>query len=242
VDDHDDLRALVRRVLTRDGRFDIVGEATDGEDAIRLAGDLVPDLVVLDINMPTLDGVAALPRLRAAAPGARVVMLSAYPAEEMESASIAGGAVGYIDKTVDVETLADQLHSLSAVLETVQHVLDLTYDVDLTSPRAARADVRHALAEKVDKSSLDIIELLTSELVTNAIQHANSTARVAAALMAGRRIRVSVTDDGPGYPSIRDADDESESGRGLAMVELLASSWGIERHTAGKTVWFETEA
>jgi DNA-binding NarL/FixJ family response regulator len=227
-------------VLARDGRFTVVGETDNGLDAIELVAAERPDLVVLDIAMPHLDGITALPRLRAVSPDTRVVMLSAYKADEMERASIEGGAVGYIDKTTDVAVLPDRLHALSAVLDAVQRVLDLTYDADIESPRLARHDVKTALAAATGGSALEIVELLTSELVTNAVRHAKSAARVAVEVV-GAKVRVSVTDDGPGVPATARPSPDAESGRGLELVEGLADRWGVIELDVGKTVWFEAD-
>jgi DNA-binding NarL/FixJ family response regulator len=227
-------------VLTRDGRFTIVGEVDNGLDAIDLVSGERPDLVVLDIAMPQLDGIAALPRLREASPGTRIVMLSGYSADEMERASIDGGAVGYIDKATDVAVLPDRLHALAAVLDTVQRVLDLTYTANPESARRARHDVKAALASATGASAIEVIELLTSELVTNAVRHANSAARVAVEVV-GSKVKVSVTDDGPGRPTPASPSPDAESGRGLELVDGLADRWGVIDLEVGKTVWFEAD-
>lgn len=241
MDDNDELRDLLRRVLERDGRFAVVAGCDNGRDAIPLVGDLRPDLVVLDIAMPMLDGIAALPRLREVSAGSRIVMLSGYPADEMERASIEGGAVGYIDKATDISRLPDQLHALAAVLDAVQRVLDASYDADIHSPRSARLDVKAALEARIEGGALDIVELLTSELVTNAVRHAHSTARVAVELVGGTQVRVSVTDDGPGELTTVTPSPDAESGRGLGLVQGLALRWGVLPLEQGKTVWFETD-
>jgi len=79
VDDLSDIRLVMRLLLEADGRAEVVGEATDGGEAVRLAGELRPDAVVLDLRMPGMDGVSALPLIRAAAPGTVIVALSALP-------------------------------------------------------------------------------------------------------------------------------------------------------------------
>src|SRR5437660_1683704 len=79
VDDLSDIRLVMRLLLEADGRAEVVGEAADGAEAVRLAGELHPDAVVLDLRMPGMDGVTALPLIRDAAPGTVVVALSALP-------------------------------------------------------------------------------------------------------------------------------------------------------------------
>ena len=79
VDDLSDIRLVMRLLLEADGRAEVVGEAADGAEAVRLARELRPDAVVLDLRMPGMDGVAALPLIRDAAPGTVVVALSALP-------------------------------------------------------------------------------------------------------------------------------------------------------------------
>ena len=79
VDDLSDIRLVMRLLLEADGRAEVVGEAADGSEAVRLASELNPDAVVLDLRMPGMDGVSALPLIRAASPGTVVVALSALP-------------------------------------------------------------------------------------------------------------------------------------------------------------------
>jgi DNA-binding NarL/FixJ family response regulator len=239
VDDVQEMRALSRSLLVRDGRFTVVGEAVNGIEAIELVADLRPDVVILDIGMPLLGGIETLPRLREVSPETRIVMHSAYPADEMERPSFEGGAIGYFEKSADVRTFATRLHALVAVLETVQQILDATYASDLLSPRAARLDLRKALEARMEPDALATVELLATELVTNAVQHAGSTAQVTAAVTS-RGLRVAVADGGPGVPAVRHGGTaEAESGRGLALVESLSNAWGIEQSAAGKAVWFE---
>ena len=77
VDDAPDLRTLLQVALERDGRFVVVGEATNGAEAISMASGLQPDIIVLDQMMPVMSGLDALPRIRDVAPAAKVVLFSA---------------------------------------------------------------------------------------------------------------------------------------------------------------------
>lgn len=238
VDDVSEMRELLRTLLRLDGRFSVVGEAADGEAALEVVGDVRPQVVLLDIDMPRLTGIDVLPGLRALVPAASIVVLSGYRASEMEAPALARGAIGYIEKSDSWDGFAEQLHSLVTALERVRRVLDVTYGADPASAAAARRDLRRVLAGAATAGVLDVVELLTTELVGNAIRHAHRAARVSAHIGTGR-LRVSVTDDGPGIPVVRQADPDAESGRGLELVELLSEEWGVEAHQPGKTVWFE---
>jgi len=97
VDDLPDIRLVMRLLLEADGRAEIVGEAADGTEAVRLASELHPDVVVLDLRMPGMDGVSALPLIRDASPGTVVVALSALPVGPMTDSAIDLGAT-YVRK------------------------------------------------------------------------------------------------------------------------------------------------
>jgi CheY-like chemotaxis protein len=97
VDDLSDIRLVMRLLLEADGRAEVVGEAADGAEAVRLAAELHPDAVVLDLRMPGMDGVSALPLIRDAAPGTVVVALSALPVGPATDRAIDLGAT-YVRK------------------------------------------------------------------------------------------------------------------------------------------------
>jgi CheY-like chemotaxis protein len=100
VDDEPPIRTLLRLVLRRDERFELVGEAVDAEEAIARVADLAPDVVLLDLLMPGQHGRDALPALRAAAPDAMILVLSSLSALDEEAEAIAAGASGYLEKSV----------------------------------------------------------------------------------------------------------------------------------------------
>jgi DNA-binding NarL/FixJ family response regulator len=98
VDDHPLTRSALSALLQQHG-FDVVGEAADGGEAIDAAARLHPDLVLLDLSMPGVDGLTALPRLREAAPDCEVVVLTASGTEENLLRAIRAGAAGYLLKS-----------------------------------------------------------------------------------------------------------------------------------------------
>jgi DNA-binding NarL/FixJ family response regulator len=112
VDDHPLTRDALAALLAQGG-FEVVGEAADGSDALELARSLQPDLILLDLSMPGLDGLSALPHLRQAAPGSEVVVLTASGTEENLLAAIRGGAAGYLLKSEPPERIVDFLRGVA---------------------------------------------------------------------------------------------------------------------------------
>jgi len=112
VDDHPLTRDALASLLAQGG-FQVVGEAADGSEALELAERLQPDLVLLDLSMPGLDGLAVLPRLRAACPRCEVVVLTASGTEENLLAAIRGGAAGYLLKSEPPERIVAFLHGVA---------------------------------------------------------------------------------------------------------------------------------
>src|SRR4051812_46616058 len=108
ADDHPLTRDALAGLLEQHG-FAVVGTADDGAEAIEEARRLQPDIVVLDLSMPGLDGLSALPRIRDAAPACEVVVLTASGTEENLLAAIRAGAAGYLLKTEPPERIVEFL-------------------------------------------------------------------------------------------------------------------------------------
>jgi anti-sigma regulatory factor (Ser/Thr protein kinase) len=95
-------------------------------------------------------------------------------------------------------------------------------------------------ASDVPQPVVDDVVLLASELVTNALLHARSAPNLDVAVR-GRSVRCSVTDDSPQPPRRRHYANDAATGRGIALVEMIAARWGTERVRDGKCVWFEID-
>jgi CheY-like chemotaxis protein len=113
VDDTPDLRLLLRAALQARGRFEVVGEAGDGAEGIEVARRLQPDVVLVDLAMPVLDGLDALPGLRQACPAARLVVHSGFESSRLLERACGAGADGYVQKGLDPWTLEDRLLALA---------------------------------------------------------------------------------------------------------------------------------
>ena len=108
VDDDPDVRAFVRVALGTDPDFLVCGEAANGAEAVNLVSDLRPDVVLLDIRMPVMDGVEAAGKIKSICPGTRIVVLSAHPSSVVE----VPGADWYLEKACAPPTVIKE-----AVLE-----------------------------------------------------------------------------------------------------------------------------
>jgi len=106
ADDHRMLREGLRRSLTEEG-FDIVGEADNGEQAVRMAAELLPDIILMDVSMPEMDGVEATRIIRATDPAPQVIMLTMHADKEVLADAIRAGASGYLVKDCSTEEVAE---------------------------------------------------------------------------------------------------------------------------------------
>jgi len=100
VDDQEPFRLAARMVVDATDGFDVIGEAETGEDAVSMAADLAPDLVLMDVNLPGIDGLEATRRILAAADVPVVLLLSTYEEEEYAPRAAECGAAAYIPKAV----------------------------------------------------------------------------------------------------------------------------------------------
>lgn len=112
VDDASNMRDLLTVLLEVEDDFDVVGAVRDGAEAIDRAAELQPDFILLDIAMPGMDGIAALPELRRLLPEARIVVFSAFEEQELAERAIGHGADVYIEKGTSVTDLVDRLRAL----------------------------------------------------------------------------------------------------------------------------------
>jgi DNA-binding NarL/FixJ family response regulator len=112
-DDNAEYRKLARLVLERSGH-EIVGEAGDGQGAIDTAAGTAPEVVLLDLNMPRVNGIEALPELRRRLPEAKILVLTTGQARDERRQALEAGAHGFIVKPERVFTLDDELRSAMA--------------------------------------------------------------------------------------------------------------------------------
>jgi DNA-binding NarL/FixJ family response regulator len=113
VDDVPELRLLVRITLEDDPEIEVVGEANNGRDGVAIVHDTQPDLVLLDLSMPDMDGLEAIPLIRAASENARVVVLSGHEAGRVSLEALGQGASRYINKASGLEQIPLIVHEVA---------------------------------------------------------------------------------------------------------------------------------
>ena len=112
VDDHSIMRDLLRDALEQTGEFEVVAQAADGEEALRVVVEAAPDVVVMDVIMPVMDGIEACRRITDLLPGTRVLMLTASNEQDAIVRAIAAGATGYLQKYSGKEQLLATLREV----------------------------------------------------------------------------------------------------------------------------------
>ncbi len=141
VDDHAVVREGLRAFLELQDGIVVVGEAADGEQAIEAAGRLRPDVVLMDLVMPRLDGVGAMVRLRDEVPESRVIVLTSFAEDDRLLPAIRAGAAGYLLKNVEPRELARAVRAAQAG----EALLDPVVAARLVDEIASRAAVRPGL-------------------------------------------------------------------------------------------------
>ena len=168
VDDHPLTRSALAGLLTQHG-FDVVGEAADGEEAIEAAARLQPDLILLDLSMPGLDGLGALPRLRGAAPECEVVVLTASGTEENLLGAIRGGAAGYLLKSEPPERIVDLLRGVAQGEAALSGAVARRLLEQVREGGGRSSGVPDSIAEALSARELEVLLLLDDHLATDEI-------------------------------------------------------------------------
>src|SRR5438876_3571753 len=168
VDDHPLTRSALAGLLVQHG-FDVVGEASDGEEAIDSAERLRPDIVLLDLSMPGVDGLTALPRLREAAPDCEVVVLTASGTEENLLGAIRGGAAGYLLKSEPPERIVEFLRGVARGEAALSGSIARRLLETVRETGGRETGVPDAIAAELTAREVEILLLLDDRLETDEI-------------------------------------------------------------------------
>jgi|SRR5438552_2855969 len=168
VDDHPLTRSALSALLGQNG-FSVVGEVADGEAAIEQARSLNPDLVLLDLSMPGMNGLEALPRLREAAPNTEVVVLTASGTEENLLGAIRGGAAGYLLKSEPPERLVEFLRGVANGEAALSGAVARRLLETVRSTGGRETGVPDSIAGTLSAREVEVLLLLDERLETDEI-------------------------------------------------------------------------
>jgi DNA-binding NarL/FixJ family response regulator len=200
VDDHAVVREGLRTYLALQDGLEVVGEAEDGEEAVREAERLQPDVVLMDLVMPRLDGTGAMRALRTRLPSARVIVLTSYADDDRLLPAIRAGASGYLMKNVQPVELARAVraaHAGEALLDPavaarlVEHVAGEPAPPHRLTPREREVLdlIGRGLPNKLIARELGVSEKTVKAHVTHVLAKLGVSDRTQAALWAARRSR-----------------------------------------------------
>jgi DNA-binding NarL/FixJ family response regulator len=205
VDDHPLFRQGVVHSLGNEPGFMVVGEAASGEEALKFAQELLPDIVLLDISMPGWNGLMAAERIATACPASVIVMLTASEDPDRLLAAFKAGARGYVLKGVSVQELARVVRAAAAGDVYVSPSLASEMLVSLTRERALDplqeltprereilGLIGTGLTNREIGQRLSLSEKTIKHYVTNILQKLQVRSRVEAALYASRRMKSSL--------------------------------------------------
>jgi len=169
VDDHAMVRSGVKAFLVTQPDLSVVGEAGSGEEAIRLAARLIPDVILMDLIMPVMDGVETTRRVKQVSPRSQVVVLTSYHEDEHIFPALRAGALSYILKDVSAEELASVVRK-AAVGEAILH------------PRVAARVIKELQGKREDSlnpfTGLSERELEVLKLIADGMSNAEMAAKL----------------------------------------------------------------
>jgi NarL family two-component system response regulator LiaR len=165
ADDHEVVRNGVRSYLEMTEEFQVVGEAASGEEAIKQVGEFIPDVVLIDLIMPGMDGVETIRRIKQISPRSQVVVLTSYHEDIHIFPALKAGAISYILKDVRMEKLVEALHR-AVQGEVTLH--PLVAKRVLQNMRSENPDEQPLFAELTDRE-LDVLKLIASGLTNTLI-------------------------------------------------------------------------
>jgi DNA-binding NarL/FixJ family response regulator len=166
ADDHAVVRRGIREFLEEEGDIQVVGEAADGHSALELTHEQSPDVAVLDIQMPGLNGIEVTRRIKAERPGVRVLVLTAYDDDPYIFAALQAGASGYVLKSAPTEELIRAVRAVFRGESVLDPIVTAKVMQQLTTGKPAGAA---SMVEALSERELEVLRLAAHGLTNKAI-------------------------------------------------------------------------
>jgi two-component system NarL family response regulator len=167
ADDHAFFRRGLEVVLQGEAGLELVGQASDGAEAVQLAGEVVPDVVLMDIRMPKITGIGAARQMKEVAPSAKIVMLTISDEEEDLFEAIRAGASGYLLKDIPLDELADSVRAVHGGQSLINPSMAgklLTEFATLARRDSEDEPAKHAPAPKLTEREMEVLRLVARGL------------------------------------------------------------------------------
>jgi DNA-binding NarL/FixJ family response regulator len=162
ADDHALFRRGLEMVLQGEAGLELVGQASDGQEAVKLAGEVVPDVVLMDIRMPKMTGIEAARQMKEVAPSAKIVILTISDEDDDLFEAIRAGASGYLLKDVPLDELADSVRSVHGGQSLINPSMagKLLTEFATLARRDAEEPAKHAPAPKLTEREMEVLRLV----------------------------------------------------------------------------------
>jgi len=159
VDDHKMVREGLKIYLSTEPEIVVVGEAENGEEAAKMTAELKPDVILMDLMMPGVDGIEGTKRCLAAHPGAKVIVLTSMPDDELVVPAIRAGALSYVLKDIAAEELAETIKKAVSGQPTLHPIAAQRMMQELTAPPRPQAGV-----DEITPREMEVLRLIAQGL------------------------------------------------------------------------------
>lgn len=218
AEDHVLMREGTREFLEREEDIEVVGEAGDGEETVRLATQLRPDVAIIDIAMPKLNGIEATKRIKAQNPSTAILILTAYDNDQYIFAVLDAGAAGYLLKSVDSQELVEAVRAVHAG-ESVLYPTVARKVLDRLAARRPKP-VDEEGVEQLTKREMDVLKLaakglrnkeIAEELVLSVRTVQGHLSNIFGKMQVGSRTEAVIKALRKGWLGLEDIREESET-------------------------------
>ena len=155
IDDHRVVRQGLRDFLELQDDIEVIGEAASGEDGVKLAQELLPDVVLMDLVLPGIDGVEATRRVKSVSPSTRIIVLTSFADDDKVFPAIKAGAISYLLKDVQPEELARAIRAAQRNEAVLHSEVAAKLMQEFTTPRPAEDPV-----EQLTEREMDVLRLI----------------------------------------------------------------------------------